>query len=220
MGSGGSSTTTVPKRAPEPDELVDLRKGLYNKMYPGLQTFSISDWGKAKRTADEALQQQGSLLRQIPSALSQSNSLADEIANIARTGNIPSALTNSLNSSVNQELQSGMGSMLNSLASRGVVNSSITSQGVNDLSRQAADAYNRNYMTAYQSVLGGLGSAMQGQQANTGNLLSTINAVSKIPEQAYEGVSAQLMPAFNLWKAWQNSYDNREDYDTIVKQGK
>ena len=219
MGSGGS-TTTVPKRNPEPDELVSLRKGLFDKIVPGLQTFSVNEWNNARKTAQTAVEQQANLLKGVPNSLNLNYTLGYELANAARSGNIPKTITDNLNSSVNQELRSGMGSMLNSLAGRGVINSSITSQGVNDLSRQAADAYNRNYINAYQSVLSGLSTALQGQQTNTSNLLSTINSIGKIPEQAYEGVAAQIMPAFNFWKAWQNSYDGREDYDTVVQQGK
>lgn len=219
MGSGGSSTQ-YRRRDPEPQELTNLRTGLYNKVMPGLQSFNADDWGKAKGIADTALSQQSNLLSQLPNAYNQNNALAGEIANVARTGNIPSTLTNNLNSSVNQELQSGLGSMLNNLSSRGVVNSSITSQGVNNLGRQAADAYSRNYMTAYQAVLGGLGSALQGQQSNTSALMTGINALGNLPSLAYEGAGAALTPAFNLWKAWQGSYDGRDDYDTVVQQGK
>ena len=94
------------------------------------------------------------------------------------------------------------------------------SQGVNNLSQQAADAYSKNYLNAYNSVLGGLGSAMQGQQSNSNALLAAVNALGNIPSQAYEGAGAGITPAFNLWKALQASYDNREDYDTVVQQGK
>ena len=113
-----------------------------------------------------------------------------------------------------------MGTMLNNLASRGVVNSSITGQALNNLSQQAADAYSKNYLSAYNSTISGLGTALQGQQANTAALMSGVSALGNIPNQAYEAAGAGITPAFNLWKAWQNSYDNREDYDTVVKQGK
>lgn len=168
MGSSDSSTQ-YRKRDPEPQELINLRQKLYEQIMPGLESYSADDWNKAKETASNALSQQTQLVSQIPNALEgirKSGELASEIANVARTGNIPSALTDRLNASVNQSLQSGLGSMLNGLASRGVVNSSIASQGINNLSQSAADAYNRNYMSAYQAVLGGLGSALQGQQTS------------------------------------------------------
>ncbi|MBQ3399557.1 MAG: hypothetical protein IJG51_11765 [Synergistaceae bacterium] len=219
MGSGGSSTR-IQKRDPEPEYLTNIRSELLDKVMPGLQSFNPDDWNTARQTANNALSQQSQLLSQIPGAINQNNAIASEIANVARTGNIPSGVTDRLNDSVNQNLKSGLGTMLNNLAGRGVVNSSITGQGISNLSQQAADAYNRNYLQAYNSVLGGLGQAMQGQQSNSASLLSAVNALGNIPSQAYEGVGAQLTPAFNMWKALQSSYDNREDYDTVVKQGK
>ena len=110
--------------------------------------------------------------------------------------------------------------MLNSLGNRGVVNSSITSKGINGLAETAADAMNTNYLNAYNSVINGYGAALNGANGNTSSLISGINAAGSAPGQAYEGAGAALMPAFNFWKNWQNSYDNREDYDTVVKQGK
>ena len=205
MGSGGTSEHRVQKRNPEPEYLTNIRTQLYDKIMPGLEAYNTEDWNTARQTANNALTQQTKLLEQLPTTLNQNNNIVNEIASIARTGNIPTGVQDRLNASVNQELQSSMGTMLNSLANRGVVNSSIMSQGVNNLSKQAADAFNRNYITAYQAALGGLGSALQGQQNNTNSLLSATNALGNIPSQAYEGVGAQLMPAFNLWKALQSS---------------
>jgi hypothetical protein len=94
------------------------------------------------------------------------DSILQEMLGVTRTGNIPSALTDNMNASVNKELQSGMGSMLNSLGGRGVLNSSITGTGINGLAGNAADAYANNYLNAYNSVLGGYGSSLQGAQGN------------------------------------------------------
>lgn len=218
MSSGGYSEHQVPTKGPEPEELKNIRTQLYDKIMPGLQNFNANDWNTARDTANQALQQQSQLLSKIPETLNQNAGIANELATIARTGNLPSGLAENLNASVNQELKSGMGTMLNNLASRGVVNSSIMSQGVNNLSQQAADAYARNYMTAYQAALGGMGAALQGQQNNLSGLTTGVYALGKIPEQSYEGAAAQIMPAYNMWKAMQNSYDNRQDFDTVVTQ--
>lgn len=217
FGGGGYDITPIPKRGEEPEELTNIRKELYDKIMPGLQNFDANDWNTARNTANQALQQQSQLLSKIPETLSQNAGIANELATIARTGNLPSGLAQNLNASVNQELKSGMGTMLNNLASRGVVNSSIMSQSVNNLSQQAADAYTKNYMTAYQAALSGMGAALQGQQNNLSGLTTGVYALGKIPEQAYEGAAAQIMPAYNMWKAMQSSYDNREDYDYIAE---
>ena len=219
MGSGVSSTQYA-KRGPEPEGLTNLRNRLLDKVLPGLESYSANDWNNARTAANNALNQQSQLLTQLPGQLDSNRRLTDDIAAIARTGEIPSGVADNLNASVNQQLQSGLGSMLNGLSSRGVINSSIASQGINSLSQQAADAFNRNYLQAYNSVLGGLGTALQGQNSTLNNMASNIYALGRIPEQAYSGAGEQLNPAFNLWKAWQSSYDNREDYDTVVQQGK
>lgn len=219
MGSGGSSYQ-VRTRDPEPEYLKNIRSKLIDTVMPGLQSFSAENWTNAQNTANQALSQQKALMSQLPGALNQSNGIANEIAQVARTGNIPSTVTNNLNASVNQGLKSSMGSMLNNLASRGVVNSSITGQGINNLSQNAADAYNRNYLQAYNSTINGLGTALQGQQANTGALMQGIAGLGALPGQAYEAAGAGITPAFNLWRALQNSYDTRTDYDTVVQQGK
>ena len=220
FGGGGSSTTTVPKRNPEPDELVNLRNTLYKAVLPGVEAYDSSSWQKAKQIADNAAQQQQQLLGQFSGAVDKNSGLLDEMMNVVRSGTVPSALTDAANASVNKGLQSGMGSMLNNLAGRGVVNSSITSKGINGLAQNAADAMNTNYLNAFNSVLNGYAQGLQGAQNNTSSILGGVNALGNIPTQAYENANAQIMPAFNLWKAWQNSYDNREDYDTVVKQGK
>ena len=221
MGLFGTKTSVqqVQKRDKQPEELNTLAQGLYNKIYPGLQNFNANQFTQAQNVANNALQQQSNLISQLPSTLSQNNSLINEMLDVVRTGNVPSALTDSMNAAVNKELQGSMGSMLNSLAGRGVLNSSITGQGVSRLGQQAADAYNRNYLTAYNTVLGGYGQALQGTQGNTQAALAALSALGQVPSQAYENTYAGLMPAFNFWKTWQSLENSKpEEYDTVVTE--
>lgn len=217
---GGGDSYQVPKRNPEPEGLVNLRNALVDKITPSIEMFNADDWNKARNISNQALNLQLGLNKQIPEYLNQNDALLNEMMSVVRSGNVPSALTDAANASVNKGLKTGMGSMLSGLANRGVLNSSITSQGINNLAQQAADAMNANYLNAYNSVINGYGQGLQGRLSNTNALLSGINALGNIPNQAYSGVTAGIMPAFNMWKAWQNSYDSREDYDTVVEQGK
>jgi hypothetical protein len=75
--------------------------------------------------------------------------------NLLNTGDIPAPLLNALQSAVQSGLDKSMGSSLNDLASRGVVNSSVTNKGLADMSQAAGDALNRGYLDAFNSVLGG-----------------------------------------------------------------
>ena len=206
----------VPKRYDEPQYLKDIRSNVLGKINTGLQAFDPAVWDKAKGITNNALDTQNSLLSQIPTYLNQSNNALSSMQNLLQTGELPSGVTDKLNAGVHKELQSSMGNMLNGLASRGVVNSSITGQGISRLGQQAADAYNRNYLNAFNSVLSGNAQALQGSQNNTASLLSSLGAAAGLPSQAYEGATAGLMPAYNMWKALQDSYDRREDFDTVM----
>ena len=220
MGSGGTSTTRIQKRDPEPDELKNIRLGLYNKISPGLEAFDSNNWNKARNITDNSLNLQNSLISQIPGQLNQSNSILSSMINTANSGELPSAITDRLTSGVTKQLQSSLGTLLNNMASRGAVNSSITGQGISRLGQQAAEAFNNNYLNAFNSVLSGQAQALQGSQNNTTSLLSSLGTAAQLPAQAYEGATAGIMPAYNFWKELQKSYDGREDYDTIVQQGK
>ena len=217
---GNGTLIDIPKRDPEPEGLIQLRSTLGDKVLSGLNAFNSNSWEEAQQIASNALNAQQNILGQLPNALNRSNDLVDELTNIARTGNIPSGITKAMNASVNQGLQSSMGSMLNNLSKRGVLNSSVTTAGTNQLSQAAADAYNKNYTAAYQAVLSGLGQGLQGTQNNTASLLSALGATGQVPSQTYEALGSQLSIPMSFWKNWQSSYDNREDYDTVVRQGK
>ena len=218
-----TKTQTFPKRDPDfpdPEGLSDLQGGLLEKIKQGLEYYDPASWQKASEITDKAQEQQLALIGMLPGALDKNSSILDEMLGVVRSGDIPSGLTDRMNASVTKELQGGMGNMLNSLGNRGVLNSSITSQGVSRLGQQAADAYNKNYLNAFNSVINGYAQGLQGAQGNTSALIGGANALGSIPSQAYEGATAALMPAFNMWKHWRSSYDGREDYDRVVSKGK
>ncbi len=215
---GNMDWVRFPKHGNEPGALTDLRKSLGEKMLAGLNTFDNNSWTNAQNIANQVQGIQTNLLGQIPNAITNNQNLVNEITDIARNGNIPTNISNALNSSVNQELQKGMGSMLNNLASRGVLNSSVTTAGINQLSQAAADSYNRNYLTAYQTVLSGLGQGLQGAQVNTASLLSALGTAGNTANQAYENIGSQLSIPNTFWKDWQNFYQSDDPYDTIAIQ--
>ena len=242
--------------------------------------------------------------------------LANTIQAFTESGNIPEEMRRNLMSTVNNELRTNTGSTLNDLASRGVMNSTVANRSINNLSNAAADAYAKNYLEAYNSVLGGYGQTNNTlssqadtyskafQNANTGwndllngyqlagnqynnaiggyntananirnsyadrqnalnsasgqyqnaisgwntannnisqgynNRLNGLNAAMSGYQQAYNNNASQMQnmaampqtlaksafaqyePVYNYWQGLRNSYDSKEDYDTVVKQGK
>jgi hypothetical protein len=91
-------------------------------------------------------------------------------AQVANTGEIPEVIANALRAETDRGLKNSIGSSLASLASRGVLNSSVTNKGLADTARAAGDAYNRNYLDAYNTVLGGY----QGNASTAGNVGSQL----------------------------------------------
>jgi hypothetical protein len=92
------------------------------------------------------------------------------------TGAVPAPSMEALQSIVNQGLNKSMGSSLNSLASRGVLNSSVTNKGVSDMSNAAGDALNRGYLDAFNSALAGYqGNAETAAQAGSSLVDTALN---------------------------------------------
>ena len=52
------------------------------------------------------------------------------------------------------------------------------------------------------------------------SMLGKYDALMARPGQLWENYYAPGMAGYNFWKDWQDSYDSREDYDTVVHQGK
>ena len=277
---GGSSTSTVRKRDPEPEELTSIRAGIYNMVAPlaGINTTSggtsgttsatsanettlngkavpfpdsplsrngtaatgtgptastgtvyaspSEDWnkslfGSAWNTTQGQIQQANQLYsnlagqsqglaNNVTNASGQLSDLgnkvvdftngisydtsgmknaADKIAGVGdqqgdlaktikaftESGDVPQAVKDNLNAAINSELNKNTGSTLNNLASRGVLNSSVTNRSLDSLSNSAADAYAKNYLQAYNSVLNGYtqtGNTLAGQADTYGKALS------------------------------------------------
>lgn len=315
--------------------LADKIAGLSDRI-PGLSN-RISAVGDKALTATDAAaasmqpntQNISALAGKIRGVGDRQRQLSDEILDFTRTGNVPSAVLENLNQAVNSELNRNTGSALNDLAARGVMNSSVANRSLGGLVNSAADAYAKNYLGAYNSVLSGYGqtnntlagagdtyakaiggyntandnlrsnlasqlagyntagnmynnaisglrNAMGGYNDAIGGYNSAINGYSNVvngrnstingyntaiggynsmlngvnntvnglnaamggygkalttnadlmkqaasmPQTLSQALMAQYAPAYQFWKDLQNSYDNREDYDTVVKQGK
>jgi hypothetical protein len=144
----------------------DTRAATANKTYdtlaaqaPGLldsATTAGDEWyGRAANAADVATSSvdYSKNINQFFGDLAQEQ--LGRAAQLTNTGEIPEAIANALRAETDRGLKSSIGSSLASLASRGVLNSSVTNKGLADMSQAAGDAYNRNYLDAYNTVLSG-----------------------------------------------------------------
>lgn len=201
MGGGGSSkSTTYRKRDPMPQQLVDLQNSVYSMLSPIASGQYTDNW-KNSTFGSTYLNSMDSIAK----ANQNSGVMQDALTNVTTTGELPQAVRDNMNAAINSELRKNSGSLLNDLASRGVLNSSVTNRGLGTLTSNAADAYAKNYLDAYNAV--------------SGNLNSGLQTLLGVPESANTAIEAAYSPIYNMWKDWYQTYANSEDYDHVVEQG-
>lgn len=250
LAKGGSSVERYPKRDPEPPELTSMRKTLYNALYPTIADVTQNREGKqlaadttqsALRTINKLTDALPGLFDRIPGLMEQQDTLLgtylDETGrylDFLKSGELPQAIADNMYKSLNDNINASIGARLNELAYGGVVGSSSFDSAMNEVSQEAADAMARNYLSAYNAVgdqysrgiqgykggLDVLGQQIGDSISHTGQMANTIKVLGDVPTAAYNAYYAPAMPAYNFWSTLQRSYDQREDYDTVVKQGK
>lgn len=141
--------------------------------------------------------------------LAPSNTAAANKANATlgqlQNGILPSAYQTNMQNAIRSSLQNTMGTQLNSLANRGVLNSSVTTSAMNDISKNAADTVAQQYQNNIQTV-GGLANrqmanAMNANSANAGIYGNLINSATQPTTTAAAAQEAAQKPALNLWNA-------------------
>ena len=143
------------------------------------------------------------------SALTGSNAEAANSANAAlsglQNGELPAAYLKNMSNAISSSMKSTLGNTLNGLANRGVINSSVTNQALNDIESNTADSLAQNYLNNISTLQG----LTKDKYSNTLNANSTNadiynslvnNATSGITTAAAAQEAAQA-PALNLWNA-------------------
>lgn len=141
--------------------------------------------------------------------LAPSNTTAANKANATlgqlQQGVLPSAYQTNMQNAIRSTLQNTMGTQLNSLGNRGVLNSSVTTSAMNDISKNAADTVAQQYQNNIQTV-GGLANrqmanTMNANSANANIYGNLINSATQTITTAAAAQEAAQKPALNLWNA-------------------
>ena len=103
------------------------------------------------------------------------------------TGVLPSAYQQNMEASLQRGVNNTVGNAINSLGQRGVLNSSVTNQAMNDISKNVSDTMAEQYSNNISTLNG-----LYGQQASIAGTPITINAAAQ---------EAAQQPALNLWNA-------------------
>ena len=143
------------------------------------------------------------------SALTGSNAEAANSANAAlsglQNGELPAAYLKNMSNAISSSMKSTLGNTLNGLANRGVINSSVTNQALNDIESNTADSLAQNYLNNISTLQG----LTKDKYSNTLNANSTnADIYNSLVNDATSGITtaaaaqeAAQAPALNLWNA-------------------
>jgi hypothetical protein len=185
MGGKGGSSTTVQSYQPTANEDALTGKALEyaNAVSPNALRLNDIAGNLLYNSLGDTQVNYNSLLQ---NALSNIATAQNGVNNLAQ-GNLPSAYQTNMENSIRSGVQNTLGTQINSLANRGVVNSTVTNNSMKDISDSAANAMAQQYSNNIGTL-----SQLYGQIADTSQLPITTSAAAQ---------EAQQQPAINLWNA-------------------
>ncbi len=207
MGSGPDTRITpVPKELPPEQEYERLlREGLTG----GAQDMI----GRLPEYLKRIMGYQDGMERMY-SKLPEYQAQGDALMGSLQSGQLPAGYVENFSKTINENASNSVGSMLNRLGSNGAVNSSVTSTGLRDISRQASNAFAQNYLNSAQFLAG---TAYKPQEAA---ILAgkAYGDMSGSLAQGAAGGASLLSPGMSLYKLF-NDLRIAQLPDTVVEQG-
>lgn len=97
---------------------------------------------------------------------------------LLETGQIPQPIMDAIQAAMNANVNSSVGSNLNNLAKRGVINSSVTNKGISDMSRAVTDSTHAGYLDAFKTMLGGYNDSAATAGTTGKNLADTYMSIN------------------------------------------
>lgn len=185
MGKKGGSSTTVQSYKPTEQE-IRLQKAAADYS-EAIAPNALWLNGVARGLLQDSLGTIQVDYNQLLSNANQQTAAAQQgIANLTQ-GILPSAYQQNMENAIRSGVNNTMGSTLNSLGSRGILNSSVTNKAMNDISKNAADTMAQQYQSNIDKLNG-----LYGQQASLAGQNITTSAAAQ---------EAAQQPALNLWNA-------------------
>jgi preprotein translocase subunit YajC len=104
------------------------------------------------------------------------NSINSGYSNLVN-GNLPSSYATARQQALNSDLTGTVGSALNNLGSRGILNSSVTTGALDNISKNASDTLAKNYSSDLNNYAGLLGNASANNTSNLSNFEGLISSL-------------------------------------------
>lgn len=200
-GKGGNQTTTV--RYPDPSEqekkMQELALGYADKITPIVNQLTQGAGNLLNHNYGMSNVDYGSYMKD---AMGQIGSAQTGIGDLTQ-GKLPTAYTDNMAQAVQSGVDKTVGGAINNLAQRGVLNSSVTSGAMNDISKNVSDTMAQQYQNnigllsglygqQMNSALGKVQAGATGQQAALQSPLNLLNAASGLQNAGVNNTLAQL----------------------------
>lgn len=153
-GKGGDSGSTTTSYEPSEEEKQIMKYMLQNATNAETGITSLLDQFNTGVQSDTFK----NLLSNSSNLISSGQNTYSSLMN----GELPSAYTQNMSDAIKTSVNNTVGSNINSLASRGVLNSSVTNKALNDIESNVSDTMAKSYLSNI-STLGNLA----GQQINS-----------------------------------------------------
>lgn len=182
MFKGNVTSTTTYQMSPEERQLLTKQMGYLDEIYPNM--VKLNDragdllWNSYADTQADFNSMNQTAQNQITNA---QNTLAGLV-----NGELPQAYTDNMTQAVQSGVQNSVGNLINTMGNKGIINSSVTNQGLNDISQNVANTMANNYTNNIQT-LGGLANdqiSAAGQNITTASAAQ--DAAINIPKQMWQ----------------------------------
>jgi hypothetical protein len=105
------------------------------------------------------------------------------------SGNLPSSYATARQQALNSDLTGTVGNAINSLGSRGILNSSVTGSAFDQISQNAADTLAKNYASDQNTYSGLLGNASAANTSDLSNFMGTLTSLLSASDSAANNTS-------------------------------
>ena len=188
MGGGDTHSEQYRTKDPDSAEITALQQALY-RQYTPLASGLGADYVNADKQANQYQQNY--------------NDAYGGLQNLTNTGQLPEAATEAYNNYLTRSMNKSLGTSMAGLASKGILNSSVTGKAINEIGSNVADAYAKNYNNAYA--------------ATANNYNSLMDSATKAKSSEYSDLANKYSGLLDFYKTARNSED-QEDYETVVTQ--
>ena len=177
------SSTTVQSYQPSEEEKALMRQqyDYANYIMPNAKSLNDSAANMFFDSLGDMQVDYKPLLAQAQAQNASANTGRADLAN----GVLPSAYLQNMTDAISSGVNSTVGSAINNLAARGIVNSSTSNKALSDISKNVSDTVAQSYLNNISALQG----IYNDQQANAGNAISLGAA----------GQEAAQSPAMNAW---------------------